>query len=72
MFQEFDQQMKEKYGDKVFEEDQKTDSEEKIRDFEPKIGGFSLNDIPAGFKLFYVGGFVLLLLGALFVGNFFF
>ena len=64
--------MKEKYGDKAFEEDKTADSEEKIRDFEPKIGGFSLNDIPAGFKLFYVGAFVLLLLGALFIGKFFF
>ena len=60
--------MKEKYGDQDYEDDKNFYPERPV-DIEPKIGGFSLNDIPFGVKLLYVGGIALLLIGAILIGN---
>jgi len=64
LVEEFDKQMREKYG----EEQQSTEDEDtyakKNIDIEPKIGGISLKNTPQTFKLMYiVGGFGLVGLG---------
>jgi ABC-type uncharacterized transport system substrate-binding protein len=60
---EFDKQMKEKYGD-----DQSGSSAEeeyyasnKKLDYEPKLGGFSMKNIPSSFRMLFVTGFIVLI-----------
>jgi len=64
--EEFDRQMKEKYGDQAPDSDDE-DYYEKRRpvDIEPKIGGFSLKDLPSGFKILYLGVIVAAIGGGL-------